>query len=62
MQLLLKIVGVLVLVYIIWLATGGVERGEERRALDEDALFIELEGTALDEEDDRSRININRSR
>lgn len=44
---ILKGIGVVLLIYILWLATGGVERGEERRAMDEDGLFVEIRGTSL---------------
>lgn len=33
-----------VLLYLFWYATGGVERGEQRRAEGESGIFIEVEG------------------
>ena len=30
------------LIYIVWRSTGGVERGEERRANDANSLFVEV--------------------
>ena len=47
-ELLFKIFAGFLLVYLIWLYTGGPERGQERRAADQTGLFIDLEGTALD--------------
>ena len=31
-------------VYVIWRSTGGIERGEERRALGQESVFVEVLG------------------
>lgn len=33
-----------VMIYVIWLSTGGVERGEQRRANGDTSLFVEVSG------------------
>ena len=47
-EFILKAVAVFFFIYFAWLFTGGVERGEERKALQEDSLLIGVTGTALD--------------
>jgi len=47
-ELLFKIFAGFLLIYIIWVFTGGPERGAERRLDDQKSIFIDLEGTALD--------------
>ena len=61
-ELIFKVVAVFLIVYVLWIVTGGVERGDERRALDEDGLFIDLEGTALDRNATSSGFNFNVTR
>jgi len=36
--------------YFLWILTGGIERGEQRRAAGTDSIFIGVEGTALESE------------
>jgi hypothetical protein len=48
LEFFLKTVAVILLVYILWIITGGVERGEERHERGEGGLFVEIRGTALD--------------
>ncbi len=48
LEFILKVLTLFFFVYFVWLFTGGAERGEERRALNEDSLFIGITGTALD--------------
>ena len=38
------IIMISVLVYMLWVSTGGIERGEDRRANGEDSLFVEVTG------------------
>jgi len=48
LEFFLKGLGIFLLVYILWVITGGVERGEERHERGEGGLFVEIRGTALD--------------
>ena len=48
LEFILKALMLFFFVYFVWLFTGGVERGEERKAQQEDSLFIGVTGTALD--------------
>lgn len=38
------ILAIFIIVYALWRSTGGVERGESRRAAGEDGLFVEVTG------------------
>jgi len=38
------LVFIFVIFYMLWLSSGGVERGEARRALGEESLFVEVQG------------------
>ena len=35
---------IFIIFYMLWLSSGGVERGEARRALGEDSLFVGVKG------------------
>tara|TARA_B100000378_G_C18008274_1_gene399700 strand:- start:979 stop:1131 length:153 start_codon:yes stop_codon:yes gene_type:complete len=37
---ILQAIGIFILIYIVWLNTGGPERGMERAATGEDSIFI----------------------
>jgi len=50
LQILIKALIALLLFYALWIFTGGVERGEQRRAAGTDSIFIGVQGTALDSE------------
>lgn len=57
LELLFKIVGVFLLIYIIWVFTGGPERGLERERLGTNTLFIGVDGTPLGDGEESLRNN-----
>jgi len=57
LELLFKIIGIFLLVYIIWLFTGGPERGAEREQLGTNTLFIGVDGTPLGDGQESLRNN-----
>lgn len=53
LELILKVVGVVFLVYIIWFFTGGPQRGEERVANGTNTIFIGVDGTPIGDGEER---------
>ena len=38
--------GLVICIYVVWRSTGGIERGEERRATGNDSIFLEVTGVS----------------